>query len=417
MKRTLILIFFLSISCFGFSQQFKGEAPLPSVDADGFYRIIISPEASPYFNSEFSNIRIYDQQNTEVPYLYQEEEPVYHSEKFKEYEIVEKKQEKNCCTSLILKNPDGHAINNISLSIKNAEVTKHATLLGSDDKLNWFALKERFVLNAINNQNKTSELKIVDFPLSNYTYYLLQLQDSTSAPINILSAGYYEANTEDGKYEALSSLSINKSDSTKQKKTFVQITLDTTRVVDKLTITMSGQPYFLRRASLYSKEQRKTKKGKTEYYYDRLYDFELTSKQTSVIALSGIKVKELLLIVENDDNPPLDVASIKAFQLNRYFTAWLKKGNQYTLKIGNDNLQSPTYDLAFFKDKIPAQSQLLYIGAVTIFKEKGEQHSTTIFTSQSIIWVAIGLVIIILGFMSVKLIKENSAGDKESDSR
>ncbi|HOX81729.1 MAG TPA: hypothetical protein PLJ60_01125 [Chryseolinea sp.] len=412
MRRILISIFLLSVSNFGLSQEFKGEGSLPPVEADGFYRIFISPKVSPYFNSEFSNIRIYDQQNTEVPYLFQKEDPVYHSEKFKEYEIVEKKKEKNCCTSLILKNPDGHAINNINLSIKNAEVTKRATLLGSDDRENWFALKEHFILNAINNQNKTSELKIVDFPLSNYTFYLLQLEDSTSAPINILSAGYYEANTEDGKYEELSSLSLIKSDSTKQKKSFVKITLDTARVVDKLTLSMSGQPYFLRRASLYSKEQGKNKKGNTEYYYDRLYDFELSSKQTSVIALSGIKVKELLLIVENDDNPPLDVASIRAFQVNRYVTAWLKRGNQYSLKIGRDNLQLPNYDLAFFKDKIPAQPPLLYIGAVAIFQNKVEQSGTTIFTSQSIIWIAIVLVIIILGFMSVKLIRETGNSNK-----
>ncbi len=413
--RPFLVSIFLVASTLTFSQQFKGEASLPAVEVDRFYKIVISPEVSPYFNTRFSNIRIYDQQNAEVPYLFQKESPSYYSEKFKEYEIVERKQEKNCCTSLMLRNPSGQAINNISLSIKNAEVTKHATLLGSDDKENWFALKQHFVLSSLNNQNKTSEIKIVDFPLSNYVYYLLQIEDSTSAPINILSAGYYEMQSEDGKYSQNYSLHFIKSDSAKQKRTYIKISFDTTQVVDKLVVSLAGQPYFLRKATLYSKEERKNKKGETEFYYNHLYDFELSSKQISILNLPGIKVSELLIIVENEDNPSLDIASLKTFQLNRYLTSWLKKENSYTIKIGSEELQSPSYDLAFFQDKIPDQSPQLSIGSVTIFKEKAPEISTTIFTSTSVIWIAIILVIIVLGLLSVKLIKETNAAKNKID--
>ena len=414
MKRILLSIFLFTSSSLAFSQVFKGEASLPAVDVDGFYRIFISPEVSPYFNAQFSNIRIYDQQNVEVPYLFQTESPSHYSEKFKEYEIVEKKQTKNCCTSLMLRNPDSQAINNISLSIKNAEVTKHATLLGSDDKENWFALKQHFVLSALNNQSKTSEIKIVDFPLSNYTYYLLQIEDSTSAPINILSAGHYEVQSEDGKYSENASLNFIKSDSARQKKTYIKISFDTTQVVDRLIVSLTGQPYFLRKTTLYTKEEMRNKKGDREFYYDRLYDFELSSKQISVINLPGIKVSELLMVVENEDNPSLDIASLKTFQLNRYLTAWLKKGNQYTLKIGAKELESPRYDIAFFKDNIPAESPLISIGLIKVFEEKERQTTTTSFTSQSIVWIAIVLVIMLLGLMSVKLIRETNSSGKQN---
>ncbi len=413
MKRILLSIFLFTSLNLAFGQVFKGEASLPAVETDGFYKIFISPEVSPYFNAEFSNIRIYDQKKIEVPYLFEKESPSYYSEKFKEYEIVEKKQQKNCCTSLVLRNPGSEAINNISLSIKNAEVTKHATLLGSDDKENWFALKQHFVLSSLNNQNKTSEIKIVDFPLSNYTYYLLQIEDSTSAPINILSAGYYEMQSENGKYSENSSLHFIKSDSAKQKKTYIQISFDTTQVIDKLIVSLTGQPYFLRKTTLYSKEERKNKKGISEFYYDRLFDFELSSKQVSVINLPGLKASELLMIVENEDNPSLEIASLKTFQLNRYLTAWLKKDNQYTLKIGSAELESPRYDIAFFKDNIPSESPLMVIGPIKLFKEKGPQTSTTFFTSQSIIWIAILIVIVILGFMCVKLIRETNSTKQE----
>src|SRR5687767_15355954 len=117
----IISIFFFTTA---FSQTFRGEASLPKVEKDGFYRIFISPEITVHLNTEFTNLRIYDQQNKEIPYLFQQENPVKYSQAFREYEVVEKKQQKNCCTSLVLRNSNETPINNISLSIKNAEVTK-----------------------------------------------------------------------------------------------------------------------------------------------------------------------------------------------------------------------------------------------------------------------------------------------------
>jgi hypothetical protein len=315
---------------------------------------------------------------------------------------------------LMLRNPDSSPINNISISIKNAEVVKQATLLGSDDKQNWFALKQHFVLSSINNQNQTSEIKIVDFPLSNYTYYLIQIEDSTTAPLNILRAGYYEANSEEGKYTEVSTFRVIKSDSANEKKSYVQIRFDTTQVIDKLTLSMTGTTYFLRKASLASKKERTNRKGEKEYYYDWLYDFELSSKHPSVIELSGTRVNEFLITIENKDNPVLEVGMIKAYQLNRYLTALLKKDVPYTVKLGALELQSPDYDLGFFKDSIPDQPQVLAMGAITIFKE-GQSQSPTFFTSRSIIWVAIVLVIGVLGYMSMKLIREAGNSDKKEN--
>lgn len=404
----------LVISAALHGQDFKGEASIPRVEADGFYRIDLSPELSAHTNITFSNIRVQDQQKKEVPYLYQQEALRYYTEVFKAYEIVEKKLEKNCCTVLTLRNPDNRPINNISLSIKNAEVTKRATLLGSDDKENWFALKQDFAFYAINNQSKTSEIKIVDFPLSNYTFYQLLIEDSTTAPLNILGAGYYEQQSEEGKYAKLENLRIVISDSVKQKETYVQVMIDTAaHVVDRIAVSMSGQPYFLRRATLYSKQVRKNKHGETESFYEHVSHFEISSKQVSFIDLPELKTKELMLRIENDDNPGLVVGSIEVFQRKRYLIAFLKKENEYTLKIGEEDLAAPRYDLTFFKDSIPNQTPVLALGAVTLFEGSETAKSTTLFTNQLVIWLAIIGVVLLLGFMSVKLIRETSV-DKKS---
>lgn len=408
MRNFLLLFFSIAIVQVCRGQTFKGEASLPAIEADGFYKIFIYPQLDPYLNREFSNIRIYDHNNKEVPYLFQEEQLIYHTQQFWEYEIIEREQKKNCCTFLTLRNPDGRSINNISLSIRNADVIKQATLLGSDDKKNWFALKQQFTLSSIDNQNGVSEIKVVDFPLSNYAYYLLQIDDSTSAPVNVLKAGYYETNSEDGKYTDISPSRSIKIDSTSQKRTYLEIKFDSARIIDKLSVSMSGPPYFLRRATLYSKKEERNAKGIRTHYFQMLDEFEISSKQTSVIELGGVTVKELLIKIDNNDNPPLDIASVRAYQLNRYCVAWLKKGSVYSIKMGSSDLPQPVYDLEFFRDSISAQSRVLIPSKLILYEVLKPSGTKTFFTSRYIIWAALIVVIIVLGFMSVRMIQDTN---------
>lgn len=411
MRGSLVLLFIISNAFSVCAQSFIGEASLPPVAKDGFYRIKISPEAAIYLTNDFNNIRIYDNADKEVPFILQEEEANRTTQEFKDYEILEKKQKDGCCTSLMLHNPDQSQLNSISLIIKNADVTKEATLLGSDDKEHWYALKQHFTLYPAVNTNGTSELKIVDFPLSNYVYYSLRINDSTSAPINILKAGYFQIQSENGEYTGVPLTRISLADSAVQKRSYLHFQFDTLRLIDKLELSMKGQPYFLRKATLYVKKERILKKGGSEKFYDLLQTVELNSKHPTQIGLGGIKVQDMLLIIENKDNPPLEVASAKAYQLNRFLIAWIEAGKQYMIRIKEDQFSKPVYDLSFFKDRIPDYPETLSIGDITVFKNDVAKPGFTLFTTKAFVWAAVIFVIVILGFMSVRLLRE--AGSAE----
>jgi hypothetical protein len=408
MRNYIVFLVFLLAGTACLAQEFRAESKLPAINADGFYRILISPGLTTHLNTNFTNIRIIDSKGAEVPYLFQVEQPSYHTMKFKPYNIVEKTLTKNCCTTLVLENSASEPINNISLSIKNADITKQATLLGSDDRTNWFALKESFLFTPINNQKEISEVRIVDFPLSNYVYYKLLISDSTNAPINILSAGYFEVSSESGKFGQLPA-QITSTDSIKQKQTFIKIKLDTTHMIDKIDLKMKGAPYFLRMASINEQKVRENKKGTTETWLDELKTFELSSKGSSVIDLPNTKVGELIVIIENDDNPSLQVDEVKVFQLNRYLTAYLRKDESYSVKIGETDLRAPVYDIGYFKDSIPQNITTLNTGSLMMADQIASTEPKTFFSSKLIIWGAIIVVIIVLGFMAVRMINEASA--------
>lgn len=412
MNKLLFLLLILSAPVC--AQQYIGEAALPAVPADGFYKIPITHKLVPYLNTALSNVRIVGSANQEVPYIHQSEAPVSFTQQFRNYEIVEKRIDKNCCTALKLKNTNEQAINNISLLIKNADVTKEATLLGSDDNKNWYALKQHIFLSAMTNENGTSEIKIIDFPLSNYSYYLLQINDSSSAPLNILSAGYYETTTANGAYTAVP-ITFQQTDSVSIKQTYVTIDLTNKQIIDRLAIQLEGPPYYLRNATLYQQVNRKNKKGETVSQFEVLDYLQISSKHVAIVDLHQVKTQALQIVIENNDNPPLKVTSAEAFQLNRYLVAWMKKGAGYSIKIGNQNMVAPLYDLEFFKESIDKSIPVLSAAPFTVFTTEKNNSTPTIFTSKNLIWVAIVIILIVFGFLAVRMVKDTSHKNETSE--
>jgi hypothetical protein len=352
------------------AQTFVAEAELSTGSKDGFYNIQLTPDQSIYLNRGFTNIRIMDDKNKEVPYLLRVEEPHSVTEVFREYTIIDKSHTKNCCTVVVLHNSDQRLLNNIHLIVKNADVSKEATLLGSDDKVNWFALKEYFILSPAKNTKGTFDVKIVDFPLSNYEYYSLRINDSISAPLNILTAGYFEVKTENGRYTEVPAVKQIKADSTKEKKTYLRVQFNGPQTVDKFELTMKGAPFFQRRAMLYIPKTRSIKGGKTETYNDPVQEIEITSKKPTSIELPALKVKELLIVIDNQDNPALEIERVNAYQLNRYLTAWLSSTTKYTVKVGQPDLSAPLYDISFFKDSIPDDTDVLQWALLNLTQAK-----------------------------------------------
>jgi hypothetical protein len=411
--RNCLLLSVLAINVCA-AQHFTKQSTLPKVDKNGFYRIMVDPNLAAYLNERFTNIRIYDKDGTEVRYLFRTEELPPATMVFNKYEIVEREHKNGAYSRLVFHNPSREPITNISLLIKNAAVTKTASLFGSDDKINWHAVKEEFILSNINNARATSEVKIVDFPLSNYEFYAIKISDKKSAPLNILQAGYYsKISGGNQQYQDVPAPSITQSDSIKEKKSFVRFNFDTLRLVDKIEWTISEPAFFFRNANLYQERTRKNKKGKTEKYLEYLTSGPLSTGGPREATLPALKIKDLVFVIQNEDNPPLRITHLHAYQLNRYLTAWLEKENEYTIKLGGEvegeNYYVPQYDLIYFEDSIPDNATVLHAGPIISISTNRENKAPSFFTSKLFIWSALIIVISLLGFMSVKLVRETSA--------
>lgn len=414
MIRVAVTAVLIAINLIGVAQTYHAEVPLHPADSDGFYKVVLTPEMDPFIDPAFSNIRIHDTANKEVPYILGVDEMKKVPSQFMEYTLEDKLFFKDSCTVIILANHAQSTINNISLMIKNAAVVKEARLAGSDDKQTWYALKDVFQMGFINNPGGISEIEIVDFPNSNYPYYRLVINDTKSAPLNILRAGYYTSGTAAGvKYLQLPAPRLNQKEETTKKRSYITVAFDTLHFIDKVRWHISGLPYYLRQATLYTESERLTKHGKREKFREYIGDIQLNSRQENVEFIPTVKTNNLLLEISNDDNPPLEVSGVECFREARQLTVWLQKEKHYILKFGDNTMPAPVYDLQFFKDSISSDLGYVKTGILSKIVHASDDGEHTFFTTRAYIWVAIIAVIVFLGFMSLKMIRETNATKKE----
>jgi hypothetical protein len=402
----IILSFICSVVLLNGSQaqEFRREAALPAVEKEQFYKVLLDPQISSQLRSDYGDLRIYNQDGQETPYLIKRSFIVYKESKFNLYRIQEYKRKRNR-SELIVRNADKSKIDNIIIKIKNADVSKNMKLSGSDDNKNWFIIRQDYFFTPPSPEGRSSEAEFMfDFPLSDYEYYKIDIDDSSSNPLNILAAGYYQQQLEQESYMSLPAPQINQRDSMKQKKTYVDISFDKPYYMDRILFVPDGKEDYYRNAEIWYKiPGQKT--------FSKLYDKILSSRTENSVRADKLFTKDIQLVIYNEDDAPLKIAGMNAWERRSYIIAKLVPGNSYTIRFSDPELQLPNYDLQHFQDKIPANLTELSASAVKDIEVKKEAVVETVpfFRNPWFVWGAIIGVVVLLGFMSVKMVKEMKA--------
>lgn len=391
------------------AQDFTAQSSLPPIGENGFYRILLPPEVSSCINASFSNLRITDASGLPVPFITGAETEVVAATEFVPYAIEEKTTLADSCTIIVLRNDANVSINHIHLVIRNAAVLKEAALFGSDDRKTWYALRDKFLLGYIENTQGNAGVKMIDLPASDYAYYKIWINDEHSAPLNIIDAGYYKNIPQAVRYQELPVETIQQENDLKLGKSYVRITLDTLHVIDRISWNISGVPFYQRTASIYTERLTTDKKGKERKYREYVGGFQINSRHASIQYVPSTRTDNLLIVIYNGDNPPLVMGKIKLHQVSRYLVAWLKKNESYTMKFGAEDMQAPDYDLESFRDNIPGTLPAMMPATPVSLISPEVTPQATIFTTTLFVWVAIIVVILVLGIMSVRMIRETKS--------
>lgn len=409
MKR---LIFLLLLSSSAYAQQrgvsLVAEAPLDGVQKDGFYTVSLPPGITALLTRDMGNIRILDEDSVEVPYVANVEKPDYAYVDWKPFKM-EKEKKNGCCTIVKLFNEDKAHIDNFLLEVKNAEINKTARLRGSDDGETWYALAENIQL-SFGHLKSNSVIEVFDFPLSNYAYYQLTINDSTTSPLNVVRALRTREDIIHGMFVEIPNVFMSSKDSVEDHATWATIQFDTAQYVDRLEFDVDGPHLFKRHVKIFREVEYFVKKKKN-IRLEELTSFDVISGQARPVYVYT-KERKLLVRVENDDNQPLKIDKVAAYQLKHSLIAWLEAKHTYRLVMGEDEMNPPVYDLAFFKDSIPANPTEIEVGKLRHLATQKPDVSPTFFTEKKVIWIAIILVAAVLAGMSVRMLKDKELKER-----
>lgn len=192
----------------------------------------------------------------------------------------------------------------------------------------------------------------------------------------------------------------------------VTIATDCPYEMNEITLKVDFEGKFYRKADLF--EVSSTPEGTEQQIL--VQSFVLNSTETVLELPQRVYGPELLLKVANGDNRPLAFLEVSGSNPTHVLTAEFQSETPYVIRFGNPNTPAPVYDLQYFKDEI----EILGTGGThweirQIFAEEEVPEEVTEvvtpeetpwFKSQTLIWIVLILVVLLLGFMTVKMLKK-----------
>lgn len=385
------------------------KTTLPVVGSDGFYAIDLPYEIVGGAQRNLSDIRIKDTDGRETAWLFQEDVERNRSSEFVPFESSVSSVHRQ---TEVLITTGGVPVSTFVLRMKNADADKKASLRGSNDRRSWFAVKDRFLLSNTNHPNRTEAFLELDFPLSDYLYYKLSINDSLSAPLNITGVGLLK-NESSYKKHLLSVPLQGSSVKSNGQFTDIELILPFKYQVSELAFYISSPQYYKRDLKMYlapveqiSPDKHRRKRQRHDYA-SHVFMNILSADGGKPLSVEYNQYTDTIrMSVFNGDDQPLSIDSIKVYIPKLYLVAGLKKGMAYSLTFGDETTTFPNYDLSF-REQLPDSIVHLAVGAIERLPVAGSADSNQwmYFLKKYAVWLIIGLVIMQILYAIRKMVK------------
>ena len=114
---------------------------------------------------------------------------------------------------------------------------------------------------------------------------------------------------------------------------------------------------------------------------------------------------KLKIIIQNHDNQPLNIEAVTVKGYVHELVARLNKPAEYYLVYGNKKAYKPNYDIINFQQKIPQELSELTIGQEEPLKKSEFPLIGPLFQNQIWLWAIMIIIILVLGWFSVRMLK------------
>jgi hypothetical protein len=283
------------------------------------------------------------------------------------------------------------------LIIKNAAVSRLATISGSNNGRDWFIIDDGLLLHRSYESTTDEFVQELTFPLSSYSFLKLVIDNNQNDPLNITRAGFYDMLYEKTiiQYNQNPQPALSQKDSANQ--TLVTLRWDKPVHIERLHVFVEGQKFYNRDLQICLPGAKENESGEV------IGHFRLASFTDSIFDIPRTKTDQLFIIIKNEDNPPLHLTKIESEQTKTSALTYIDKPGDYHLLLNGENAKAPDYDLVLFSDSIPHNTEWLSTGPV-------KANETPVIISKRIqrwwIWPAILVAIAALGFITFSLTRD-----------
>ncbi|MBV4356073.1 hypothetical protein [Pinibacter aurantiacus] len=370
--------------------QFKNKATLQTPDSTGFYSIEFTPAISGFVKTDLSDIRILDEQQKQVPFIIRNAAMRKIDNRFDTLSVLQNRIDDSGRSVIVVQNKGTEKLDGFTLVIKNADVLRSASLMGSDDEKSWYSIIENIYFSNASSVEKDDYLQQINFPLSGYHFYKIVINNGKNAPLNITSV--IKSITEETKaidpYVSNPALSFSQKDST-DGYSYILVENPSGYHIERLDVDVTGPKFFKRELAIEA--------GISNY----LYTVKADSNHSFIVPV--FNDKKWTIKIYNGDNPPLVVAALKTFQSRKQLIASLDAGKKYALYMNDSAAKAPSYELQNFKDSIPQIVKIIAVGSI----EKNITEATKkVEASKKWLWITLVVVLIVLAFFTVRLVKD-----------
>jgi hypothetical protein len=401
LTKIIVFLFFVNLS---FAQNIT-NAKLKPVSQNGLHKLILPVEIRSFSEKDLSDFRILDSKGNEVPYFADKNAEAVSNSSYKEYKIVSKSEIPKKHSLFIFENPE-KTINQVALTIANYDGEKTYSLSGSNDQKQWFGISNNNYLSDLNVSDATFVSKTIEFPLTNYKYIKIDLDDKKSLPIRIIGVGNFNSKT---KLTSLLNIDFKQKtiiEEKAEKKTQIHVVFENVNFLDQINFDITNPKMYKRYATIYKIVSVKIKHKFVDQKIE-LISFELNSDSQNTFNLASLHEKDFYIEIENDDNQPLEIKDIQFSQVPVYVIADLKTNENYTIKTGNPNLIAPVYDIPSFKNSISSNLPIAEILNIQTVKTTIEVSTKKEFWQESwFMWVCICVAAIAILYFTSSLIKD-----------
>ncbi len=402
-NKYLFLLMCICLPVWMQAQQFHYQCITDTVKQTGFYSIPITPEMSGYMQTDYRDVRIWNEKKQQIPYIIRTRKPKWENKLFNPFKIVENKLDDSSTSIIVFEKNIDKPISELWVIQKNSAVLRQASLSGSNDQKNWFIIQENILLNDAFETLADSNFQPIRFTPSNYNYFRLKIDNEKQEPLNIAGIGYYKNEHYKPEWNTIYNPDpqIIQTDSNNSF-TYVKIIQNQPYHVSGLGFEISGQKFFSRDLQVLVAPDMShlEKKQLTEITRYTLSIGTLDTKEIPVF-----KSKEFYLVIYNGDNPPMIMETVHTSQKYHELIAWLESGKQYTMMMDANDAVAPTYDLQQFQDSIPAVVTQLAVGKIQPVSTVVESDKKVLFP-QKWLWLIMAGAVILLAMLTWRLTGE-----------